>query len=213
MKRLILALMMGLTILALTGCGSGSDSPPTVVTDILSDPLVDGDIAFDPILGFAVTQGMTPPVQSVLAGIDPVTGEEFRAFLNFPLTGPGGVPGTAVIVSAVLDIFINSIDSVSGTIPIRIDLVDFPTQILSTLLFDQPALLSVTVSPPFLQTDVGRQSVDVTPLMQEAQRLGLLDFQIRIQEVAGGLPGLIEINDATNLTRPDVAPLLQVTYF
>jgi hypothetical protein len=65
-------------------------------------------------------QGNTP---SVLAGIDPDTGFESRAFLDFPLTGAGGIPGSAIINSATLDIFINSISirPAASSIPIRIE--------------------------------------------------------------------------------------------
>ena len=51
--------------------------------------------------------------------------------------------------------------------------------------------------------------MDVTSLMVEAQRRGLVNFQIRILEDLGiVLPGYIEINDLT----VNRAPLLEVTY-
>ena len=57
-------------------------------------------------------------------------------------------------------------------------------------------------------------NVDVTPLMVEAQRLGLSNFQVRIMEDLGPVsPGLIEINDTTGANRATLAPLLSVTYF
>jgi hypothetical protein len=50
--------------------------------------------------------------------------------------------------------------------------------------------------------------------MVEAQRLGLLDFQVRILEDLGPVtPGLIEITDTTGVNRGAVAPQLQVNYF
>lgn len=56
--------------------------------------------------------------------------------------------------------------------------------------------------------------LDVTPLMQEAQRLGLQNFQIRILEDLGTVsPGQIEINDTTGANRSILAPLLEVTYY
>lgn len=220
MKRTFLAALMVILAVALVGCGGGG-GPTTVTTQILSDPTLDGDIAFDSTLNsYTVTQGMSATVQSVFAGIDPVTNVEYRAFLDFPLTGTGGVPGNAVISSAVLDIVINSINPqpLLGTIPIRIDLVSF-TQPMVNTDFDrtlQPALVTTTVIPPISQADFGQHvTIDVTSLMAEAQRLGLANFQIRIMEDLGVVsPGLIEISDPTLGTNPTaLAPLLQVTYY
>jgi hypothetical protein len=50
--------------------------------------------------------------------------------------------------------------------------------------------------------------------MLQAQELGLVDFQVRILEDLGpAVPGLIEINDTTGVSRSSFAPLLTVTYF
>lgn len=218
MKRTFLAVIAVFMILALAGCGDGGSSRPVIVTDILSDPAFDGDIAKDANTGaFTVTQGNT---QSVFAGIDPVTNKEFRAFLDFPLTGAGGVPGDAVILSAFLDLVINSIQPqpLIGTIPIRIDLVSFQPPNLVGTDFDrtiQPALATTTIIPPISQADFGQHvTVDVTSLMIEAQRLGLVNFQVRILEDLGLVsPGLIEINDTTGVNQRTLAPLLEVKYF
>jgi hypothetical protein len=217
MRKKFLAATMVFITLALTGCGDDHGSaPPTFVTDILSDPVFDGDIEQDLSGVLTITQGNT---QSVFAGIDPATFSEFRAFLDFPLTGTNGVPGDAVIVSATLDIVINSISTefAGGTIPIRIDLVSFLPPTLISTDFDrtiQPALATTTISPSISAADVGGHvAVDVTPLMAEAQRLGLPDFQVRILEELGPVsPGLIEINDTTGAGQESVAPLLSVTY-
>ena len=220
MRRIFLAALFTSVILILAGCGGGS-STPTFVSQILSDPTFDGDIAKDPITGaYTVTQGMSATVQSVFAGIDPVTGVEYRSFLDFPLTGAGGVPGNAVILSATLDIFINSIQPqpLTGTIPIRIDLVSFQPPTLVGTDYErtlQPALATTTIIPPIAQADFGKHvTVDVTALMVEAQRLGLADFQVRIMEDLGIVtPGLIEINDTTGVNQAVLAPQLQVTYY
>lgn len=212
---IIVMLVAGLTLAA---CGGGGSSSRTVVTQILSDPAFDGDIVQSAATGTrTVTQGNT---ESVFAGIDPVTGDEFRAFLDFPLGGPGGVPLNAFIVSATLDIVINDIfpQPLSGTIPIRIDLVSFQPPTLLASDFSrtlQPALATLTIEPPISQADFGRHvAVDVTFLMREAQRLGLPDFQVRILEDLGLVaPGLIEINDTTGVNRDLLAPLLEVRYF
>jgi len=137
-----------------------------------------------------------------LPGINPATLTEFRAFLDFPLTGAGGVPGNAIIDSAFLDIHIDSLQPGVGTIPILIELVSFQPPTLLETDFDrtlQPPLASVVVSPPISQADVGTNvSIDVTPLMVEAQNLGLVDFQVRIMEDLGpAIPVLMEIDDTT----------------
>ncbi len=127
--------------ISLTGCGGGdggySPPPPAVTTQIQSDPGFDGDIEQTSPISFTVTQGMSPTVQSVFAGIDPVARTEFRAFLDFPLVGPGGVPGDAVIDSAFLDIYINSLQPNIGTIPILIELVSFQPPTLLETDFDR----------------------------------------------------------------------------
>jgi hypothetical protein len=214
MKRTLIAAIMVFVALAQTGCGGGgssSSAPPTFVTSILSDPAVDGDIAQYP--PGIVTQGMSPTVQSVFAGINSA-GVEFRAFLDFPLAT---VPPNAVIVSATLDLFINNITT--GAVPIRIDLVSFQPPTLIGTDFDRTILLpltSIAISPAISQVNVNQHVfIDVTTLMREAQLQvpPLRNFQIRILEDFGGSPGLIEINDTTGADRGVLAPLLQVTYF
>ena len=215
-------LALACAVISLTGCGNGDDgdigAPILVTTQIQSDPGFDGDIEQTSSTSFTITQGMSPTVQSVFAGIDPVARTEFRAFLDFPLTGAGGVPGNAVIDSAFLDIYINSLQPNVGTIPILIELVSFQPPTLIDTDFDrnlQPPLASVVVSPPLSQADVGTNvSIDVTPLMIEAQNLGLLDFQVRImQDLGPAIPILLEIDDTTGADRGSFAPLLTVNYF
>jgi hypothetical protein len=214
--KLPLAVIVAASLLV-ASCGHdhGSNVPPVTTTQILSDATYDGDIAFSSGT-YTVTQGNT---ESVFAGVDPLTSVEYRAFLDFPLGGYGGVPLDAVIVSAYLDIFINSIDPhpLSGTIPIRIDLVSFQPPDLIETDFDrtqQPALATMTIQPPISDADFGQHvTVDVTRLMVRAQRLGLPDFQVRIMEDLGFVtPGVIEINDTTGQFRNALAPLLQVSY-
>ncbi len=217
MKRILLAAFMAFNLLILAGCGDGNVTP-TFFTQILSDPAFDGYIQQTSPTSFTIIQGMSPTVQSVLAGIDPATGVESRAFLDFPLSGPGGVPVNAFIDSAFLDVVINSIQPPTGTIPIRIELVSFQPPTLLSSDFDrtlQPALAFTTIVPPIGPADVGNHVfIDVTPLMVEAQRLALPDFQVRILEDLGAVSrGIIEINDTTGANRGVLAPLLQVTYF
>jgi hypothetical protein len=220
MKRTILAALMVFITLALTGCGDGGSSPPpTFVAQITSESSLDGDIFRDLLTppAFTITQGMTlfpPVVQSVLAGIDstPLTGGEYRAFLNFRLDGTtNGVPLNAIISSAFLDLFITS--DISGLIPVSIDLVSLQslTSILTPPDFNS-GFLKTTRTILNLSANVQQQVlIDVTPLMVEAQRLGLPDFQIRILCETG----IIEIDDTTSsiANRDLFAPLLEVTYF
>lgn len=205
MKKVLFAAVTMFLMLVLSGCGGGgSDPPPPVTTQILSDPALNGEISISLDNDFTILQGTT---QSLFAGISPVTGREFRAFLNFPLTG--SVPLAARILSARLELFIDSYASVAGTIPIRIELVLFEPPFLERNDFDRVLLppresASIRVFP----ADVGNfLTVDVTDLMVEAQRLEVTDFQVRILR-DDDFPGLIEINDSTN----DLAPLLVVTY-
>ena len=215
MKKVFLAALAVFMILGLTGCGDDDyyEYPPPppplfVTTTILSDPVYDGDIQKVPVTGsFFVTQGMSSTVQSVFAGIDPASGVESRAFLDFPLTGVDGVPGNAIIDSAFLDMFFDQ--PLTGTIPMQVDLVSFQPPNLIGTDFDRPALATIFVSPT-IGID-GQVSINVFPLMDLAQRRGELDFQVRI--VKNVSPGLIEINDTTGANRKSFAPLLQVTYF
>jgi hypothetical protein len=211
----VIAITCGL--LSLSGCGDNS-ARQTITTHILSDSRFDGDIEQTSRNSFTITEGMSPTVQSVLAGIDPVGGTEFRAFLDFPLTGSGGVPGNASIDSAFLEVFIDDLQPTTGKLPLRVDLVAFQPPTLIETDFDrtlQPALASIIVSPAISSLDLGRfVPIDVTSLMVEAQRRGLVDFQVRIMEDLGPpIPVLIVIDDSTRANRASRAPLLTVTYF
>jgi len=206
-------------LLALAGCGGGgSDEPPEVFqTQILSDSGYDGDIEQTSADTAVVTQGMGPNVQYVLAGIDPLSGNEFRTFLHFPLGGSNGVPANARIDSAFLEIFIEDLQPTGAVVPVRIELVSFEQPMIATD-FDrtaQPPLAHTVVSPSLGPSDVGKYvPIDVTGLMIEAQRRGLADFQVRIMEDLGPpVDGLFTINDSTGSNRADTAPLLTVTYF
>jgi hypothetical protein len=216
----ILSLFAACTVLSLTACGGGGDNgpPPSFTTQILSDPVYDGDIEQISANTYTVTQGMSANVQSVLAGIDPVGGTEFRAFLDFPLGGSGGVPGNAIIDSAFLEVFVDDQQPDPSSLPLRVELVTFQPPDLIPTDFDrsiQPPLAAVTLSPPINHADIGTYvSIDVTSLMVQAQRQGLADFQVRIMEDLGpAIASLMAIDDTTGPDRGKRAPLLTVTYF
>jgi hypothetical protein len=214
-------MVLACTVLALAGCGehhyNDDGGRISYTTQILSDPAFDGDIEQTSSTTYAVTQGMSTNVQSVFAGIDPVAMTEFRAFLNFPLSGVRGVPSSAIIESAYLNIYVNSLDPITGTLPIRIELVNFQPPTLIGTDFDrvvQPPLAYTLARPAFDRTDVGfNASIDVTSLMVRAQQLNLVDFQVRILEDLGpAIPVIMEINDTTGANRAVRAPLLIVSY-
>ncbi|HTF99272.1 MAG TPA: hypothetical protein VK654_01640 [Nitrospirota bacterium] len=198
--------------LSLVGCGHDHGHHRAIVTQILSDAANDGDIALESGPTYTVSQGNT---QTVFAGVDPATLAEYRAFLDFSLVGQDGVPFDAFIDSAILDIFIDNVDPnpLTGTIPIRIDLVYFQPPGLTSSNFSQNPILSRTINPPISQADYANHVyIDVTDMMAEVQRRGLPDFQVRISSDTLS-PGLIIINDTTGSNRNSQAPLLQVSYF
>jgi hypothetical protein len=208
MNRNFFALMMMLVALALSGCGGGDDRP-LVRLEIVSDAAADGDIER---IGSSFTINQNVP--SLFAGRDPVFQEDLRAFLDFPLDN---LPVNARIQSARLDVVIRSVDAIpsTATVPIRIELVQYPPTALAAVHYDQPALIgtSIITSVSFLDiptspTDGRSVSVDVTPLLVAAQARGLSDFQIRIlQDSNFAQRGVIEIDDDLD------PPLLFVNYF
>jgi hypothetical protein len=205
-------------LLVLGGCGGGGDEgQPQFVTHILSDPGFDGDIELTVDGSYVVTQGMSPSVQTVFAGIDPASGSEFRSFLDFPLSGSDGVPANAFIDSAFLEIFVDDVVPASGSLPLLVELVSFQPPNLIGSDFDrvaQPPLASVSLSADVTQADTGNFiPIDVTRLMIRAQQLGLPDFQVRVMEDLGpAIATLMVIDETTGANRSVQAPLLTVTF-
>jgi hypothetical protein len=212
--RVALFLALALVAAALTGCivvvDNREDPSPTFTADITSDAAADGDIALSPSEIYTVSSALD--TGDVLAGVDPVSGDEFRGFLDFPLRGTHGVPSNAVIKSAVLEIFINgiSVSSADRILPFLIDLVAFQPPAIIVDDFDrlvQPALLTMPFD--FYPSDAGAKVlIDITALMQEAQTEGLPDFQLRFLLDFTATSGLIEIDDRGLET----APLVTVSY-
>jgi len=205
-------LALVLAVAVLSGCHSDHDDPlPRYHTEIVSDVDFDGDIGLSLDGFYTVTSAAD--TGSVLAGVNPDTGEEYRGFLDFPLGGDDGVPTDAIIESATLEVYIIGMsDSLPSTVfPFLIDLVDFQPPYLIESDFDrvsQPPLLTRPID--FYPSDVGRYVIiDVTSLMSEAQAEGLPDLQLRFILDFTANSGLIEIDD----TDIDTAPLLKVTYY
>jgi hypothetical protein len=127
---------------------------------------------------------LTSPV--VLFGVDSLNANlpEFRAFLTFPLDGATDqptVPGTATIVSASVEVFIDQV-SFASVIPTFLDLVQYPFRGLSAADFNAPLVTSTSFRTlNFFSTDLENfVRIDVTPLMEEAQLPpALVDFQVR----------------------------------
>ena len=136
---------------------------------------------------------------------------EYRAFLDFPLDGSTGgevIPINARIVSATLEVFINEV-SFAPIVPTLLDLVSYPINGLRVEDFDSFPLMSQSLD--FFAADLGTiVSIDVTPLMQEAQRLGVPDFQVRFVLDFETDVGFVGIEDLP--FDPSTAPLLTVRY-
>jgi hypothetical protein len=208
MKKLFWLVAIALVMIFTTACSGGGDGPPPIfVAEIISDQSTDGDIAYDGVL-----YTITPGPDTVFFGIDDLDPNlpEYRAFLDFPLDGSTGqdvIPANAVIVSATLEVYINEV-SFTNVVPTDLDLVLYPVAGLEALDFVSTPLASQSLN--FFNTDVGHfVSINVTPLMREAQRLGLDDFQVRfVLDLAADF-GFVGIEDG-----PDIAfaPILTVEY-
>lgn len=194
MRKTGILALVGVLAIFLAGCGGG-DGPGTVIVQTLSDRPADGDIGFTAPSTFLISQA--DATGNVQYGIDS-GGTEFRAFLDFPLdgsTGGGVVPLGAIIVSADIEVFVNSV-ALSSSVPTLLDLVSFPISGLTSGNFSSVPLL--TRSPFTIGSlDVGNfVRIDVTSLMAEAQRLGLRDLQLRfLLDFVPGAAGLVQFDD------------------
>ena len=212
MRKLPLPLLLGIlaVTLLIVSCGDGGNPQPVIEADIFSDQPTDGDIAFDPVLqSFTVTNRP----ETLFFGIDDLDPNlpEYRAFLDFPLDGSNGgdvIPANAGIVSATLEVFINEV-SFAPIVPTLVDLVSYPITGLRTEDFDSFPLLSQSLN--FFASDLGTiVSIDITPLMREAQRLGFTDLQLRFVLDFVTNVGFVGIEDLPSVSI--TAPLLIVNY-
>jgi hypothetical protein len=211
-KPCSLGLLM-ILLLPLAGCGGGGGSDRSqFVANIVSDQAADGDIAFDPVTG---TYTITPAPPVLFFGISPPDIDpnltEFRAFLDFPLDGSTGedvLPAAAGILAASLEVFVSEV-SFASQVPALIDLITYPVDRLGVPDFDSPPILTQSVN--FFPEDTGTLvQIDVTPLMREAQRIGLSDLQLRFLLDFTVDSGVVAIEDRPNVLL--TAPLLTVLY-
>jgi hypothetical protein len=216
MKRLFYLGMTVILALSLSGCGKGY-SDDIFIAQILSDQLVDGDIAFDPVQN---SYTITNSPNTLYFGIDEtdINLPEFRAFLDFPLDGSTNddiVPAYAMILSATMEVFINEV-SFAGTIPTLIDLVTFPISGLTPADFNSAPLqfpdgADASLLIDFFSSDVGTYvRIDVTPLVRENQRRGLANFQVRLLLDFAANRGFVGIEDRPNIAV--TAPMLTLRY-
>ncbi len=209
MKRAIFLGMALVLAVTLAGCGGDERTPTTIVGQILSDSAADGDVGFDSIT-YTISHANT--AGNVIFGTD-ASGVEYQAFLDFPLNGSNGgsiIPLSAVIVAADIEVFVSSM-RFATTVPTRLDLVTYPSTGPTSadfILSSTPPATYRTLS--FLSSDQGNfVRIDVTSLMQEAQRQGLTNFQVRfLLDFVSGASGLVTLADAGSAT----APLLTVEY-
>jgi len=197
-------------MLFIVSCSGGSEPQPVIVAGIFSDQPADGDIAFDPVQqSFTVTNGP----ETLFFGIDDLDPNlpEYRAFLDFPLDGSTGeevIPINAHIVSAYLEVFINEV-SFAPVVPVLLDLVIYPVSGLRVEDYDSLPIISQALD--FFSSDPGSViSINVTPLMREAQQLGLSDFQVRFVLDFDTDVGFVGIEDHPAIAVS--APLLIVNY-
>ncbi|MBI5419533.1 MAG: hypothetical protein HZA60_05545 [Deltaproteobacteria bacterium] len=215
MRRLLSLALVLVLAGVLAGCGGGGNAAVTVFGQTLSDQRADGDVSFDPVLN-TFTIAHATDTGNVILGIDEgnINFPEFRAFLDFPLDGSTGgdaIPLNAVIVSADIEVFVSRVDFATP-VPTLLDLVTYPVTGPTAVDFNSPPLTPTSFRTlNFFAADEGNfVRIDVTPLMKEAQRQGLRNFQLRfLLDFVPGAAGLVTIADAGAGT----APLLTVEFF
>jgi len=214
MRKLRTLAIAGALALVLAGCDDDDDDCCTFVIQTLSDQQTDGDIEFSPSAppGSQYTIYQADETDSVLFAVYP-DGTESRAFLDFPLDGSAGggsVPLDAEIVSADIEVLVNNVE-LASTVPTLLELVSFPiTTGLTPTDFDSSPIASRTPFNLFRSDIDNFVQIDVTSLMEETQRLGLPDLQLRfLLDFIEGAVGLVELYDGDD---PSGAPLLTVEY-
>jgi hypothetical protein len=107
-----------------------------------------------------------------------------------------------------LEVFINTV-SFARVVPTLLDLVEFPITGFRVEDFNSPPLMTLALD--FLAADQGNfVAIDVTLLMQEAQRRGFSDLQLRFLLDLAAAFGLVGIENRPGIAL--TAPLLVVVY-
>ena len=208
-KSFVAMLVLGAVLLA--GCGGGSSAPSSFTGQILSSPSLDGDIER---VGGVFTPATTAP-NLPLYGLQ--TGDEFRAFLTFPLDGSTGgavIPVNAQVLSADLELHISRCEA--PTVPTLLDLIAYSTRTGPAFTPDFGSLPLTATS--FLNFDIRNTDlnnyvrIDVTPLVRDAISLGKNEVQFRLMYSLSAAPqnGLVGFDDIPANTT--TAPLLTITY-
>ena len=211
MKRLLLAGMGMVLAVALAGCIGGGDGARNIFASIMSNPSVDGDVAYDPV-AVSYTYSHASATGSVWVGIDDgaLNTPEYAGLLDFSLNGSTGwddVPSWATIVSADIEIFVTGV-SYGSPVTVFLDLVDITGS--SSTDFNSAYLATRSVN--FFTVDQNNYvRIDVTPLMLEAQRLGRPHLQVRYRLDPAAIGGLVQIDDRSAFR--STRPLLTVEYF
>ena len=155
----------------------------TITATILNDPSTSGDILFDRYLSspYSIAMGQA----FLLFGLDyaDTNRPEYRAFLDFPLDGSTGgavIPSDARITFSRLRVYVGSIEFFE-TIPVVLDLVEYPLAGLEAFDFDSPPLKTRDRFDIYYEDWDRFVDIEVTTLMQEAQARLLADFQVRFR--------------------------------
>jgi len=153
----------------------------TTTVTILNDPATSGDILYDSFVSPFYFPQMGQAY--LYFGIDfaDTHRPEYRAFLDFPLDGYGGrapIPADASITRAIMTVFVDSVEFYS-TIPVWLDLVEYPLTGLEPFDFDSPPLATRDRFDIYFEDWGQLVDIEVTSLMREAQARLLSDFQVR----------------------------------
>ena len=215
MRRIFYLGVTAILVFSLSGCGgSDRDARTVFFADVLSDVSVDGDLSLAP--GEAVPL-ITPATafNEILIGVDGI-GVEYRGFVHFPFDGSTAgdiIPFDADVRFAYLEFFVSSVNFI-GTADFLMDLVSFPPPLVPDDYFRDVTIPLVSRIFPMQSDDLdGFVRIDITPLMKEAIRLGLPDFQIRVLLDLPFTFGQFGVEDIPGRTGTLTAPLLHVEYY
>lgn len=220
MRKIGILGLVGVLALVLAGCGGGGGDHPVITEFIDSDLSVDADITKDFGTGTVGAPFFASSTGNVLGGVTVDSGgtpvADTRGFLNFPL---GVIPPLASIRFASVTLHMNSVSLRNSLLPspFFLDLVNtdlFPPPVQAT---DYDVAFEATRSFDFLSIDQGKPvEIEVTSLMQKAQKLRLPSFEIRLgfdeTSFQPGVTtrGLVEIDDRASV--PLQRPFLTVEY-